>query len=207
MDKVVILDAGHGGINPNSKKYITSGKRSPVWEDGTQYFEGVGNREIVLIASQYLMNAGWKVLYTVDPRGWIDTPLWQRVRRSNEHYAKNPTAFQISVHSNAATPAAHGAEVFTYPGQTKSDKMADIWLKYHQEEFPKMRMRTDRSDGDNDKESLFTMNSVQCPSILIETMFHTNREECKILLSDEGKEKCAIAIVQTCFEFHEKHIA
>ena len=44
MDTVVILDAGHGGLI--NGVYQTSGKRSPVWSDGTQYFEGVGNREI-----------------------------------------------------------------------------------------------------------------------------------------------------------------
>ena len=39
------FDPGHGGIVDG--QYMTSGKRSPLWKDGTQYFEGVGNRQIV----------------------------------------------------------------------------------------------------------------------------------------------------------------
>ena len=46
-----LLDAGHGGINPSTGEYVTPGKRSPVWQKGllnmSQYYEGVGNRQIV----------------------------------------------------------------------------------------------------------------------------------------------------------------
>ncbi len=45
MNITVILDAGHGGMIDG--EYQTSGKRSPIWNDGSQYFEGVGNRQIV----------------------------------------------------------------------------------------------------------------------------------------------------------------
>ncbi|MCG9704983.1 hypothetical protein [Photobacterium damselae] len=33
-----ILDAGHGGII--NGQYQTAGKRSPIWSDGSQLFEG-----------------------------------------------------------------------------------------------------------------------------------------------------------------------
>ena len=48
MSKFIwLLDSGHGGLDPDTGKYVTPGKRSPVWNDGSQYFEGVGNRDIV----------------------------------------------------------------------------------------------------------------------------------------------------------------
>ena len=31
---VWLLDAGHGGINPDTGEYVTPGKRSPVWQKG-----------------------------------------------------------------------------------------------------------------------------------------------------------------------------
>lgn len=202
LKKVVILDAGHGGINPKTGEYVTPGKRSLVWADGSQYFEGVGNRDIVLRASQYLTNAGWKVLYTTPPRGWMDTSLLERVRHSNELYANNPTAFQISVHSNGfSKESANGYEVFTLRGASqKSKKLADTWIEEHRKEFPKLRNR-------GHKVANFAMNRVNCPSILVETMFHTNEKECKILMTDEGKDKCAKAISRTCVKFYDKHIA
>ena len=39
--KIWLLDPGHGGLDPETGKYVTSGKRSPKWEDGSQYFEGL----------------------------------------------------------------------------------------------------------------------------------------------------------------------
>ena len=53
--KIILLDAGHGGFNEDGL-YVTPGKRSPIWADGSQYFEGVGNRlirrEIALMLEQ-----------------------------------------------------------------------------------------------------------------------------------------------------------
>ena len=43
--KTIILDAGHGGLI--NGVYQTKGKRSPIWPDGRQLFEGVFNRQIV----------------------------------------------------------------------------------------------------------------------------------------------------------------
>lgn len=190
MSKVVIIDCGHGGIKDGV--YQTSGKRSPLWEDGTQYFEGEGNRQIGQAAAQYLRHLGWKVLFTVDPNDATDVSLSERIKRSNNFYRENPTAFQISIHSNGfSKPSAKGYEVFTSKGQTKSDKIARIWLEEHGKQFPQLHNR-------GHKEANFAMNRVHCPSILIESMFHTNPGECKILLSREGREKVAIAIVETC---------
>ena len=203
IQPVVVLDVGHGGRNPITGDIVTAGKRSPVWSDGSQYFEGVGNREIAIIASQYLRALGWKVLYTTDPKSYVDTSLRVRRGNSNGYYKEYPNAFQISVHSNAHKKnIGQGAEVYTSKGITESDSLATIWMDKHIEQFPQLKIRSDRSDGDVDKETSLYMNKVNCPSILIETMFHSHEEECRILMSREGKEKCAIAIVETCVEFH-----
>ena len=202
-EKVVILDAGHGGVNPITGDYITHGKRSPVWDDGSQYFEGVGNRQIVLLASQMLRALGWKVLYTTDPKSYVDTSLRVRIANSNGYFKQYPNAFQISVHSNAFNLESNGAEVFTSKGQTEADTLATIWMDEHIKQFPQLRIRSDKRDGDVDKEQSLAMNKVDCPSILIETMFHSNEEECRILMSINGKERCAIGIAEACVVFFE----
>jgi N-acetylmuramoyl-L-alanine amidase len=196
MSKVVILDAGHGG--ELNGVYQTSGKRSPVWEDGTQYFEGVGNRQIVHAASQYLERLGWTVLYTVHPSDPSDVTLSQRIKISNSHFQRYPEAFQISVHSNGfSKESANGYEVFTSKGQTKSDRIANIWIDEQGKAFPDLNNR-------GHKEANFAMNRVHCPSILIESMFHTNKKECEILMLESGREKIAIAIVETCERVHKE---
>lgn len=184
MNKTVILDCGHGKSTP--------GKRSPIWEDGTQFFEWEGNRQIGRAAAQYLQHLGWTVLFTVEPNDPTDVSLSERIIRSNAFYKLHPEAFQISIHSNGfSRESANGYEVFTSKGQTKSDKISRIWIEEHGKKFPNLLNR-------GHKEANFAMNRVKCPSILIESMFHTNKKECDILNSREGREKIAIGIVETC---------
>ena len=45
--------------------------------------------------------------------------------------------------------------VYTSPGQTKSDRLADILLSYMELEFPDHKLRKDMSDSDMDKEAAF----------------------------------------------------
>jgi N-acetylmuramoyl-L-alanine amidase len=87
--------------------------------------------------------------------------------------------------------------VFTSPGQTKSDFIADILFREVAKEFTELRPRTDTSDGDVDKEARFWMlTKTHGRAVLLESMFHTNRKECKILMSDEGKERIAKCLLR-----------
>ena len=179
-------------------KYVTPGKRSPLWSDGTILYEGVVNRLITKIAAKMLVEKGWEVLYTVCPDDHTDVSLRKRVQTSNKHYAAHPDAFQVSIHSNGVSDtSAHGTEVWTWPGQSPADPIADVWLEEIKKQVPWTRLRTDKSDGDGDKESKFKINSVNCPSILIESFFHTNYKECQFLLSAEGQYKVAKSILNT----------
>jgi N-acetylmuramoyl-L-alanine amidase len=196
-----ILDPGHGGINPTTGQYVTPGKRSPKFPDGFTYFEGVGNRDIAKIVGSKLNKLGIKHEYTINPDSWVDTPLTTRVTTVNAIHAKTPSVL-ISIHSNASGSgtswhAGEGYEVFTTPGQTKSDEYATIWFEEMAKEFPEMRGRADRSDGDVDKEANFAMLRTKCPAILIEMAFHTNLKEAELLRSNKGKERMADVIVRT----------
>lgn len=192
MNKVIILDAGHGD------RHNTPGKRSPIWSDGSQYFEGEGNREIVKIATQYLKNLGWYVRHTVEPNDVRDVKLSKRIEISNLIYEQNPDAFQISVHSNAYKKnIGEGAEVHVLKGaSSNSFKLAEIWLNEHVNNFTPLKNR-------GLKETRFAMNKVNCVSILIETMFHSFERECRTLMSDNGKEQIAIGIVETAEQYYK----
>ena len=53
---IILLDAGHSGILAGN--YLTSGRRSPVWADGSQLFEGEFNRWIVNGIAERLSTQG-----------------------------------------------------------------------------------------------------------------------------------------------------
>ena len=198
-----ILDPGHGGLNSKGE-YMTSGKRSPKWADGTIYYEGVGNRSIAKRVAEKLKVLGIKYAYTVTPTDPTDVGLTQRAASANLLHAKTP-AVLISIHSNAATPSASGYEVFSSPGQNTSDEYATLWFAEMAKEFPNLKGRKDTSDGDPDKEEKFAiLTQTKCPSFLIESMFYTNEVECKMLLDPKVEDRLANVIVRTIQKIEEK---
>ncbi len=202
-NKVILLDAGHGGLDDNGH-YVTPGKRSPVWSDGSQYFEGVGNRLIVSNIEEYLLDEG--ITYHKVTTGYKDVSLKQRVDIINgycEMYGKN-NCLLVSIHSNAfSKPSACGWSVYTTKGITASDVWANRLYNYMQAMFPNEKFRSDFSDGDADwEEQFYIIRKSLCPAVLSENFFHTNEDECRnILMTNEGRWKIAKAHFQMIKDF------
>lgn len=180
---IVILDNGHGSLI--NGKYQTAGKRSPKWQDNTQLFEGEFNRAIINGIVQELVRLKIHFIH-VSPE-YRDVTLRTRVNRANEYGTRN--TFYLSVHANAG--GGSGFEVYTSPGNTKSDKIATIFGEEFQKEFPNKRLRTDFSDGDLDKEQRFyVLTKTKMPAVLTENFFMDNEGECKkILMTKKGRGK------------------
>ncbi len=180
---LVLLDNGHGGLV--NGVYQTSGKRSPKWQDGKQLFEGEFNRAIVNNLIQELTFNN--ILYDNITPELIDIGLQERVKRANQY--STDKSFLLSVHSNAG--GGNGFEIFTSPGETKSDKIATIFGEEFEKTFPDKKLRTDYTDGDLDKEERFyVLTKTLMPAVLTENFFMDNEEECKdILLSKSGRQK------------------
>ena len=187
---VWLLDNGHGGIIDGV--YQTPGKRSPIWPDGTQLFEGEFNRAIVDRIVKYCKSNSIDYVNLVDTQE--DVSLSSRTKKANDIYrnSEKPCIY-VSVHANGySSESANGWEVYTSPGETKSDEIAEILFNAAEKEFPTHRMRKDTSDGDPDKESNFyVLVNTAMPAILSENFFMTNEEECKLLLSEEGRDRSA----------------
>ena len=189
-----ILDNGHGGIIEGV--YQTSGKRSPKWEDGTQLFEGEFNRAVVKRVVKLCEKAGIECINLVNTEE--DLSLRWRTDKANDIYRERKQTdgkkcIYVSVHANGfSKESAHGWSVYTTVGETKSDKIAQVLHEKAKKEFPTHKMRMDNRDGDADKESNFwVLRKVVMPSILSENFFMTNREESKLLLSEEGRDRIA----------------
>jgi len=182
---IVLLDNGHGGLI--NGEYQTPGKRSPLWDDGTQLFEGEFNRSIVarIIESLTSLNTPY---INIAPE-IRDIKLSTRIKRANDIH--DDSCFYLSIHSNAG--GGNGFEVFTSPGETTSDKIATIFGEEFNKTFPDRKLRADISDGDLDKESSFAViKKTRMPAILTENFFMDNEEECKeILMAKHGRDLIA----------------
>jgi N-acetylmuramoyl-L-alanine amidase len=187
-----ILDNGHGGIIDGV--YQTPGKRSPVWPDGTQLFEGEFNRAIVNRLMDLCKANNIDVINLVDTAE--DVPLPYRTSKANSMAkSSNKPCIYVSIHANGFTEeSANGWSVYTSLGETKSDAIATILFEKAATEFKGEYMRKDTySDGDVDKEANFSvLVNTTMPAILSENFFMTNYDNChKYLMTEEGRDRIA----------------
>jgi N-acetylmuramoyl-L-alanine amidase len=189
-----IFDNGHGGMIDGV--YQTAGKRSPEWEDGTQLFEGEFNRSIVNRLVKLCKENNIDYVNLVDTQE--DISLRKRTDAANDIHREQlqsdgKPCIYVSVHANGfSQESAHGWGVYTSIGESKSDKIAQVLFEKAEVEFPDHKMRKDTRDGDADKEANFwVLRKTSMPAILSENFFMTNREESRLLLSEEGRDRIA----------------
>ena len=205
MSKYIwIIDPGHGGLNPSTGEYVTPGKRSPIWDDNTQYFEGVGNRDIVNTIVEKCRKENIIAIDVVND--WQDVSLATRVNRANAINSYHGNCIYVSVHSNGFNKeSANGYSVYTSRGNTKSDQYAEILLKYMEFEFPDRKLRLDTSDSDRDKEAdFYVLSKTSMPAILSENFFMTNEEECKLLMKKRFRNRIAECHFKLIKELEDK---
>ncbi|MEC6822505.1 N-acetylmuramoyl-L-alanine amidase [Photobacterium piscicola] len=187
MKPFILLDPGHGGIIDGT--YQTAGKRSPLWSNGTQLFEGEFNRAITQGISQALTLRGIENKIIVPELE--DISLQIRASRANHLATQYPDhhCLLISVHANAG--GGSGFEIYTSRGHTCSDIIADHITHAFTQVFPNKPLRSDYSDGDSDKERGFYMlRKTRMAAVLTENFFMDNEVECcLILMSPKGRKK------------------
>lgn len=195
-DFVVILDPAHGEETP--------GKRSP---DG-KFREYRWSRDVISLMVDILDEMGFRI--DTSNASTKEIGLGNRVELANR--VKGKRKLFVSVHANAAGngsewKTATGFSVYTSKGKTKSDDVAEVMMKRFMEDFPELKARTDRSDGDLDFEEDFTViKRTSCPAVLIEWMFQDNKDDVKVLMDDDYNKKLAVSLCNSILEVYEKNI-
>jgi len=202
-----ILDPGHGGMV--NKKYVTPGKRSPKFDDGSVLYEGVNNREIVKKLMIAMEAEDIKCIDIVASEQDVSLPI--RVDRAN-NLSKTKPCIYISIHSDAngdgsVWDKASGLSVYTSVGQTKSDEFAQLVIDELKDNFKDaVKWRTDSTDKDEDKEeNFYVLKNTNCPAILCELGFHTNKEEATKMLTADWKNKVVLSIIYAIKKFELKN--
>ena len=197
--KVILFNPGHG--------WNTSGKCSP----DKSLMEWKYNREICKRLRDIFKEYGWDSRLVVFED--YDISLSERAKRINNicgAYGSN-NVLVIDVHVNAAGDGSKwengtGWECWTTVGQTNSDRLAEELYNAAKVYLPNTKMRTDRIDGDMDKEKNFTViYKANCPAVLTENLFMDNKKECEYLLSEEGKQAIVNLHVDGILKYIEKY--
>lgn len=205
----VYLDAGHGAIDSKGN-YVTAPSKmfkhaQGTYHKGSEFYEGVWNRSLTDLVVAKLKNLNINHLVVSHP--YLDLSLQYRVDIANWYHKNYKRGIYISNHSNAsASHRARGFEVYTTPGVTKSDELAEIyWDSVKELMGDRIIYRTDTSDGDHDKEArFFVLTRTAMPAILGEHLFFDNEDDAKLLIDDEIVERFAEAQVQTIIKYMNK---
>lgn len=156
---IVVVDAGHGGRD--------SGAVGP---------NGLREKDVALKVARLLgglLAGACDVRYTRADDRFLE--LHERAAIANKAGAD----LFISIHCNSAANPASGFEVFTTPGDTKSDAAATDLFWSYAATFPGKTKRQDTKDGDPDKEASFAvLRLTNCAAVLFELEFiHTTEGE------------------------------
>lgn len=183
-NKVIVIDPGHGGIDPGSK--------GP---------SGVIEKDVTLEVSRKLANilgqAGAIVLMTretdidlsdADGGSLLSRKrqdLAKRIAMANDRKAD---AF-ISIHVNSfkSGPKEHGAQTFYQPGSQEGGKLA----KTIQSELTRLLKNTDRKAKAVD---YYTTRNAKIPAVIVEIGFISNSKEERLMCDNDYQGKLSYAI-------------
>lgn len=205
-ETILIVDAGHGGIDPVTGLYTTSetiGKKTkhtngkPYHGNGW-FYEGKSNREFALEFMSQAKESGFLCFPVYHP--WIDTSLNERPKTANEIQNKYGTkALFLSFHSNAVAvgtapqTSAEGVCSFVYKLGSPTSKLAEKITLNMQSVFDAYGSKR-RSQLIHDN-SLTITSASNMPSILFEIGFFDNPNNADLLMKSDFRKNVVKSIV------------
>ena len=188
-DRVVVIDAGHGGEDGGAVS-LTGVPESQL------------NLAVALRVDALLGLYGEQVVMLREEDVSLHSPQAETLREKKSSDLRNRAAaveavegaVLLSIHQNSYPDSRYrGAQVFYAPTQG-----SEALARYAQQ----LLRRT--LDPDNDREckpiskDIYLMNHVSCPAILVECGFLTNPEEEALLRSGTYQTKVASALAGAC---------
>ncbi len=184
----IVLDAGHGGVDPGVVGRTAGEKESDV------------NLKIVQKLQKLFSDAGFRVvltrknaggLYGLPTKGYKRRDMEERRRIIRE---AEPD-FVLSVHQNTfpADTSRRGGQVFFREGSAAGEALA-----------VSIQARLNALGGRSVsalKGDFFLLGCADCPSALVECGFLSNAEEERLLLTDEYQGKIARAVFEGVLSF------
>lgn len=176
--KLIIIDAGHGGIDPGS--------------DSHGILEKDINLEIALKLQEVLHENGYSVLMTREDDNSLS--LRERSDFANE---KEADLF-ISLHQNcyAQDASVHGIEVYYNSDKTTNDQQLAQMIQESLINETGAKNRGIHSDN-----GLVVTRETIMPAVLVETAFISNDDELDLIMSDDYQNKVVKGIVVGIEEF------
>lgn len=178
----VVLDAGHGGMDPGK-----------VGVAGT--LEKELNLEFVYRVKRLLEQNNVRVVLTRESDAGLYTEADSNkksadMRKRIEIIEKEAPALVVSIHQNSYTsPSCKGAQVFYYEGSENGKALAELLQNVIKETLADGNTREAKANS-----SYYMLKKSAYTSVIVECGFLSNPEEEALLLNEEYQEKMAWAI-------------
>ncbi len=183
---VIIIDAGHGGIDPGAIGVNKSEEKNI-------------NLEIALCLRDILSANGWEVIMTRAEDISINDPKYTKVSQVKTSDLKNrlkifeehPEAVAISIHQNHFTQEKYnGAQMFYGRKNPESQPLAEsIQAAFRENLQPDNSRVVKRSTKD-----VYIIYNATIPTVLVECGFLSNWSDCTQLCDEEYRQKVAFTI-------------
>lgn len=193
------LDNGHGKSTP--------GKRSPIFDDGSQFFEYEFTRDVNARIMKGLDAEGISYQNVV-PEVEGDIKLSERCSRANTLETPLPK-FYLSIHANANGngkdwDAASGIETWFHGRSTKGKNLASAFQRH----LIKQLGWKDRGIRYHEppERAFYVLRKTSMPAVLTENGFYTNKAEATKLADPGWRQKVAQAHIDAIVEIENKGI-
>ncbi len=191
-NRVIVIDAGHGGVDVGASDNGLSEKDI--------------NLEVAKLVREYIEEGGGEVIMSREEDVGTHDPdresgisqkksdLTERKKLSDEYGAD---AF-VSVHMNKFPEEKYkGAQVFYSKSSDESKKLADSMQKSVKDTLKDNNERVAKAD----ERDVFILKDTNCPSVIVECGFLSNPEEAKLLKDKKYQEKLAWGIYLGIVDF------
>lgn len=175
----VVIDAGHGGYDGGAR--------------GRHAVEKDINLQVALYLREYLANAGIEVIM-VRERDESFAQSYGNKKRSDLAYRvelinRSGADLFVSIHMNAMPdPRWRGAQTFYHPKDERNRQLSET-IQQHLKDYLKNTTREAKA-----LKSIYLLNNVSIPGVLVEAGFLSNPEEEQLLLTPRYQEHVAHAI-------------
>lgn len=186
---VVVIDAGHGGIDGGVTGKRTGVKESELNLDVCKKISDCLEEKVI---SSVLTRKNQEGLYGLPTKGFKKRDMNKRKNIIDNSNAK----IVISVHMNSCPyPERSGAQVFYKKGDEKSLKLAKK-LQEKLNSLPECNKKSSVLTGD-----YFMLNCTDKVAVLVECGFLSNSHDENLLIKEEYRKKLAVIIADTIFSY------
>ncbi len=191
-ERVVVIDAGHGGVDPG-KVAINRALEKDINLSIAQKLKVMLQEEKITVIMTRNEDNG---LYDEGDRNKKIADMKKRCAIVNE---ANPDLL-VSIHQNSyQSESVKGSQVFYYEKSEDGKRLGEILQNSLIKQVDQSNNRTAKSNN-----NYYMLLHVQCPAVIVECGFLSNWREAEKLKTDEYQEKIAQALKKGILEYLDK---